>query len=85
MKLLMDIRMMLEGHLNKPPKRWLKSHEVKKILGISPGTLQSLRDTGKIPFKKVGGLIYYDASEIDTLLGTQKSPGEGMVRKNSAT
>jgi hypothetical protein len=67
-KLMMDIKMMLEGHLNKATKRWLKSFEVRKMLGISPGTLQTLRNNGKIPFTKMGGLIYYDAAEIDRIL-----------------
>jgi hypothetical protein len=67
-KLLMDIKMMLEGHLNRTVKRWLKSSEVRKILGISPGTLQTLRNNGKIPFSKMGGLTYYDAAEIDRIL-----------------
>jgi hypothetical protein len=67
-KLLMDIKMMLEGHLNKTTKRWLKSYEVRKMLGISPGTLQTLRNNGKIPFTKMGGLTYYDAAEIDRIL-----------------
>ena len=71
-KLLMDIKMMLEGHLNKTTKRWLKSQEVRKMLGISPGTLQTLRNNGKIPFTKMGGLIYYDAGQLDQLLATQK-------------
>ena len=72
-KLLMDIKMMLEGHLNKTTKRWLKSLEVRKILGISPGTLQTLRNNGKIPFTKIGGLTYYNAAEIDRILSTPKS------------
>ena len=71
-KILMDIKMMLEGHLNKTSKRWLKSYEVRKILGISAGTLQTLRNNGKIPFTKIGGLTYYDAAEIDRLLTAQK-------------
>lgn len=54
-KLMMDIKMMLEGHLNKTTKRWLKSHEVRKMLGISPGTLQTLRNNGTIPLTKMGG------------------------------
>jgi len=70
-KLLMDIKRMLEGHLNKTSKRWLKSCEVRKMLGISPGTLQTLRDKGKIPFTKIGRLIYYDIAEIDNLLAYQ--------------
>jgi hypothetical protein len=75
LKLMMDIKRMLEGHLNKTTKRWLKSCEVKKILGISAGTLQTLRDKGKIPFSRVGRLIYYDAAEIDHLLA---SPNNGL-------
>lgn len=71
-KLLMDIKMMLEGHLNKTTKRWLKSSEVRKILGISAGTLQSLRDKRKIAFTRIGRLIYYDAAEIDNLLASKK-------------
>lgn len=71
-KLMMDIKMMLEGHMNKTSKRWLKSSELRKILGISAGTLQSLRDKGKIPFTRMGRLIYYDAGVIDNLLASQK-------------
>ena len=54
-KLLMDIKMMLEGHLNKTTKRWLKSLEVRKILGISPGTLQTLRNNGKYLLLRLEG------------------------------
>ena len=36
-------------------KEWLKSYEVLKLLSISPGTLQGLRDTRKLKFNKVGG------------------------------
>ncbi|MDO6434808.1 helix-turn-helix domain-containing protein [Flavitalea sp. BT771] len=71
-KMLMDIKMILEGHLNKTNKRWLKSNEVRKMLGVSAGTLQTLRNNGKIPFAKMGGLTYYDAAEIDHLLTAQK-------------
>lgn len=71
-KMLMDIKMMLEGHLNKTAKRWLKSYEVRKMLNISAGTLQTLRNNGKIPFTRMGGLIYYDAAEIDQILTNQK-------------
>ena len=72
--LLTDIRTMLEGHLAKPPKRWLKSKEVRKILNISGGTLQGLRNNRKLPFTRIGGLIYYDAGEIDRILTQQKEP-----------
>jgi hypothetical protein len=70
--LLMDIRKMLDGQLGNPPKRWLKSKEVRKILNISGGTLQTLRNNRKLPFTRIGGLIYYDAAEIDQILTKQK-------------
>jgi hypothetical protein len=70
--LKMDIKVMLEGHLGKTPKRWLKSHEVRQLLKISSGTLHSLRANGKIPFTRIGGLIFYDALEIERVLQAQK-------------
>jgi Helix-turn-helix domain len=70
--LMMDIKLILEGSLGKPAKRWLKSHEVRKLLNISYGTLQTLRNNGKLPYTRIGGLIYYDAVEIDQILTDQK-------------
>jgi hypothetical protein len=70
--LMMDIKKMIEGHLGKTPKRWLKSYEVRQMLKISPGTLHTLRSNGKIPFTRIGGLIFYDAVEIDLILQSQK-------------
>jgi hypothetical protein len=46
------------------PKRWLKSEEVKKILKVSPGTLQTLRINGTLQYTKIGGIIYYDFEHI---------------------
>ncbi|PZR22318.1 MAG: DNA-binding protein [Flavobacterium psychrophilum] len=46
---------------------WLKSKAVRKILDISPGTLQNIRIAGKIRFKKVLGSYYYSKSDIQKL------------------
>ncbi|MBN9294005.1 MAG: helix-turn-helix domain-containing protein [Flavobacteriia bacterium] len=43
---------------------WLKSHQVQRMLGISPGTLQNLRINGTLPYSKIGGVIFYDRREI---------------------
>lgn len=48
--------------------RWLKSNDVKELLGISHGKLQDLRDRGLIPFTKLGGVIFYDRNEIEKML-----------------
>ena len=48
--------------------RWLKSNDVKELLGISHGKLQDLRDRNVIPFTKLGGVIFYDRLEIEKIL-----------------
>lgn len=53
-------------------KKWLKSTEVMKMLKISPGTLQNFRVNGTLPFTKIGGIIYYDASDIQEILTSNK-------------
>jgi hypothetical protein len=55
--------------LGKPEqKKWLKTDEVKKLLQISPGTLQTLRINGTLQFSRVGNIIYYDADHIQKML-----------------
>ena len=54
-------------------KKWLKSHEVRRMLKISPGTLQNLKNTGAIPFSKMGGIHFYDSDEIQRLLESGKT------------
>ena len=49
-------------------KTWIKSHQVQRMLGISPGTLQTLRINGTIPFSKVGGVLFYNKTDIIKLL-----------------
>lgn len=49
-------------------KRWLKSDEVKKLLKVSPGTLQTLRINGTLSYTKLGGIIYYDYEHIEKIL-----------------
>ncbi len=45
-------------------KQWLKTDEVKKLLKVSPGTLQTLRINGTLQYTKLGGIIYYDHDHI---------------------
>jgi len=48
-------------------KEWLRSREVRKLLKISPGTLQSLRVNGTLHPSKIGGIMYYKLEEIEKL------------------
>ena len=49
-------------------KQWLKSQEVRKLLNISPGTLQNLRINGTLNYSKIGGILYYRLEDINKLL-----------------
>ena len=50
------------------PAQWLKSSEVRKLLKISPGTLQNLRINGTLNYNRVGGTIYYKYDDILKML-----------------
>ncbi|SHM74067.1 helix-turn-helix domain-containing protein [Myroides odoratimimus] len=52
-------------------KQWIKSFKVRKLLGISPGTLQNMRLKGTIPYKKIGGLIFYRYEDIVEMMNTK--------------
>ena len=70
-ELLNDINAIVKPHKNA--KEWLKSAEVRKMLNISPGTLQNLRIKGTLRYTKIGGMMYYKLEDITRLLeGSQR-------------
>jgi len=71
--LLREIRTILNEFTGKSDKKWLKSYEVKKLLGISAGTLQNLRINGTLPYTKIGGVILYDSQDIENMLRAHRA------------
>ena len=67
-ELLEDIKILLKESSGQPGKKWLTSYEVQKVLAISAGTLQTLRNNETIEYTKIGGVIYYDYNEIQKML-----------------
>ncbi len=67
-ELLQELKSLFPTNHSGNQKKWLKSKEVRNMLGISPGTLQTLRINGTIPYSKMGGVIYYDNDEIQRIL-----------------
>lgn len=68
LELLDEIKTLLSDQSKGKLKRHLKSAEVMDLLQVSPGTLQNLRINGTLPYTKMGGIIYYDAEEIQKVL-----------------
>ena len=67
-ELVREMRKLVGMQTTLPQKPWLKSHEVQKLLKISAGTLQHLRDSGQLKFSKVGGIIFYDVKDVEEMV-----------------
>lgn len=64
-KIICEIKEFLK--IKETSSDWLKSSEVKEIMNCSDGTLQKIRNSGKLPFKKINGTIYYKKGDVDNL------------------
>jgi propanediol utilization protein len=66
-ELLQEIKQLMQPGQGQS-KQWLKSNEVRKMLNISPGTLQNLRINGTLRHSKIGGMMYYKLEDINKVL-----------------
>ena len=78
--LLSDLKEVLKANPQQT-KKWLKSNEVRKLLNISPGTLQTLRINKTLTYTKIGGILYYNNADIDKLLAANKVPANPTLFK----
>ncbi len=67
-ELITEISKLVKPLHQSDSKQWLKNTEVRKLLNISPGTLQNLRINGTLRYTKIGGTMYYKSAGIDSLL-----------------
>jgi len=74
-ELIDEIGKLLRQNGIQPVKKWLKSREVRKLLNISPGTLQTMRVNGTLTFSKIGGVIYYEYDDIQKMIENNKTKG----------
>lgn len=81
LQLLEDLTRIISGTVPQSAKEWLRSSEVRKMLGISHGTLQNLRIKNILPHRKIGGLMYYKYQDILKLLegGEEKTMSYGKA------
>lgn len=71
-QLFSELEKLFKTYNNQKPNKWLKSHQVRKLLNISPGTLQTLKSSGIIPYTKMGGVHFYDYEDIQKVLESGK-------------
>ncbi|HRE68584.1 MAG TPA: helix-turn-helix domain-containing protein [Cyclobacteriaceae bacterium] len=66
--LLSEIKLLLKSNGTASAKQWLRSAEVRKMLGVSAGTLQNLRINGTLTFTRIGGIVFYKHEDIIKVL-----------------
>jgi excisionase family DNA binding protein len=66
---------MLETKLNRlfiasgiAPQKWMDNPQVALYLSVSKRTLQTLRDSGVLPFTKIGAKVFYKPEDIERML-----------------
>lgn len=70
-EILQEIKILItQEHL--PAKRWLKTNDLKKLLRLSHGTLQHMRESGQLPYTRIGGVLYYDYEDVQKMLKNNK-------------
>ena len=67
--LLNDLKQLIGEQKQPVVKKWLKSAEVRELLSLSAGKLQNLRISGRLPFSRIGGILYYQYEVVEKLLG----------------
>ncbi|MGK6341922.1 helix-turn-helix domain-containing protein [Chryseobacterium sp. DT-3] len=64
-RMLSDFQQLLQDQaVVKDEFDWLRSKAIRKMMDISPATLQNLRITGKIRHRKVMGSYYYNKTDL---------------------
>jgi hypothetical protein len=67
-ELLADLTNIISKGSAPAQSKWMKSAQVRALLKISPGTLQTLRINGHLRYTKVGGSFYYQHDDIESML-----------------
>ena len=68
-----SLSQMIKTHAQVLSEEWITKEQVLAVLKISTRTLDSLKGSGKLPFSKINGLIYYRTIDIENLLNLNYS------------
>lgn len=67
-EMLSEIKALIEEKINCEGQllefEWLRSKAIRRLMDISPATLQNLRITGKVGYRKIMGSYYYNRTDL---------------------
>jgi hypothetical protein len=72
-EVLTEFEKLFKSYSTHTQRRWLKAHQVRKLLNISTGTLQTLKSSEVIPYTKMGGVHFFDYENIQRILQDGKN------------
>src|SRR3954453_21398676 len=72
-ELLTEFEKLFKSYSTATNKRWLKAHQVRRLLNISTGTLQTLKSNRILPYTKIGGVHFFDYEDIQHILQEGKN------------
>lgn len=71
--LLCEIQKIMAQAGKSEDRRWLKTYDVRKMLGnLSPGTMQTMRNNGMLPYAPLNGLSLYEYKDVVALMDELK-------------
>jgi hypothetical protein len=65
-----------KSRLDNFKETWIDGQDVMQTMHISKRTLQSLRDSGTLPFSRINGKFYYKVFDIEAMLDTNYEPSK---------
>lgn len=71
-------------HEDLGEREWLDSDDVCRLLGISPRTLQTMRENGTLAYTKISHKVYYrpeDVKAVFPVVGMKRRIGANKVRE----
>jgi hypothetical protein len=71
-----SMQQLRKSQLEKFNEAWISGHDVIKSLNISLRTLQSLRDSGLLPFSRINGKFFYKVSDLEKLMEENYTPSK---------
>jgi hypothetical protein len=80
LELLSELKDFISSH-QTAKKELLKSKDVREMLGISHGTLQTLRINGTLSYTKVGGTLYYEREDVMKAVNLNKHNATSNQKK----
>lgn len=67
------VESLCDRNQDKALKKWMDNQDVCIILNVSPRTLQTMRDTGKLAYTQINRKMYYKPEDVERVINDLKS------------